>query len=124
MSLHSHRLWWGKNCTLWLTLMLRRNTTGPVANLVDFVPLLQWLPNPMTARGKALHRELVRVLGAKIKHIAAILASGEPYPDCMAKYLLQHQEEEHLDDLDIIVMCSAFVIGGVETVSAPTLSSR
>ncbi|KAI0666876.1 cytochrome P450 [Trametes maxima] len=94
------------------------NTTGPVANLVDFVPLLQKLPNHMATRGRALNRELLDVCTPMIKTIEAALARGDPYPDCMAKYLLEHREAEELDDLDIIVLCGAFMIGGVETTSS------
>ncbi|KAM5544434.1 hypothetical protein V8D89_002094 [Ganoderma adspersum] len=94
------------------------NTTGPVANLVDFIPLLQKLPNHMATRGRALNRELVEICGAIIRKIDGALQRREPYPDCMAKYLLQHREAEQLDDLDIIVLCGAFMIGGVETTSS------
>ncbi|KAI0746299.1 cytochrome P450 [Daedaleopsis nitida] len=94
------------------------NTTGPVANLVDFIPLLQMLPNHMAARGKALNRELVEICGIIVQRIRNAIQDGDPYPDCMAKYLLVHQEAEKLDDLDIIVLCGAFMIGGVETTSS------
>ena len=70
----------------------------------------------MATRGRALNRELVEICGAMIRDIDTTLKRGDPYPDCMAKYLLEHQEEEGLDDLDIIVLCGAFMIGGVETV--------
>ncbi|KAI0351870.1 cytochrome P450 [Trametes cingulata] len=94
------------------------NTTGPVANLVDFIPLLQKLPNHMATRGRALNRELLDICGPMIKEIEETLKRGEPYPDCMAKYLIEHREAEQLDDLDIIVLCGAFMIGGVETTSS------
>ncbi|KAI0794374.1 cytochrome P450 [Fomes fomentarius] len=103
------------------TLRLSRefmNITGPVANLVDFVPLLQKFPNHMAARGRALNSELVDIYGAIVKHIERAMQDGDPYPDCMAKYLLMHREAENLDDLDIIVLCGAFMIGGVETTSS------
>ncbi len=93
-----------------------RNTTGPVANLVDFIPLLQKFPNHMAGRGRALNHELVDICGAIVKRIERAIQDGDPYPDCMAKYLLMHREAEDLDDLDIIVLCGAFMIGGVETV--------
>ena len=70
----------------------------------------------MATRGRALNRELVEICGSIIRKIDGALQRGEPYPDCMAKYLLQHREAEELDDLDIIVLCGAFMIGGVETV--------
>ena len=98
-----------------------RNTTGPVANLVDFIPLLQKLPNHMATRGRALHRRLVDTYGSIVKRIERAIKNGDPYPDCMAKYLLMHREEEELDDLDIIILCCAFMIGGVETVRLSSL---
>ena len=70
----------------------------------------------MATRGRALNRELVEICGPIIRKIESELERGEPYPHCMAKYLLQHREAEQLDDLDIIVLCGAFMIGGVETV--------
>ena len=72
----------------------------------------------MATRGRALSRELVEISGAIIRSIEATLKRGDPYPDCIAKYLLQHQGAEGLDDLDITVLCGAFMIGGVETVSS------
>jgi hypothetical protein len=33
--------------------------------------------------------------------------------------LIQLRHEENLDDLDMAIMASAFLIGGVETVSLP-----
>ncbi len=70
----------------------------------------------MATRGRALHRQLLDTYGTIVKRIERALQNGDPYPDCMAKYLLMHREEEQLDDLDIIILCCAFMIGGVETV--------
>lgn len=52
-----------------------------------------------------------------IKEIDARLRREEDVPDCLAKTLLQKQEEEKLDFVDMAMICSAFMIGGVETVS-------
>ncbi|KAI0741466.1 cytochrome P450 [Daedaleopsis nitida] len=94
------------------------NTTGPVANLVDFVPLLRKIPNHMATRGRALHNDLVNVYGNIIQRIELAIRNGDPYPDCMAKYLLLSRKAEELDDLDIIILCCAFMIGGVETTAS------
>ncbi|KAI0351871.1 cytochrome P450 [Trametes cingulata] len=94
------------------------NTTGPVSNLVDFVPLLQKLPNRMSTRGRKLHHDLIDIWGSLVRRVEDKVKRGEPHPDCMAKYLIEHREEEQLDDLDTIVLCCAFLIGGVETTSS------
>jgi cytochrome P450 len=88
-----------------------------VSNLVDFIPLLQKVPNPMHTRGKELHKGLVDTYGGIIKEIEGKLKSGIQVDDCLAKSLIQLRHEENLDDLDLAIMASAFLIGGVETVS-------
>ncbi|PSR79232.1 hypothetical protein PHLCEN_2v7090 [Hermanssonia centrifuga] len=103
-------------------LMLSRefmNCTGPVSNMVDFVPFLRRFPNwTMVNRGKKLHRGLVDTCSGLIKDIDARMNRGEEVHDCMAKYLLSVKEQENLDDLDIVFICCAFMIGGVETTAA------
>ncbi len=86
--------------------------------MVDFVPFLRRFPNwTMVNRGKKLHRGLVDTCSGLIKDIEARMNRGEEVHDCMAKYLLSVKEQENLDDLDIVFICCAFMIGGVETVS-------
>lgn len=70
----------------------------------------------MTTRGKKLHADLVETYGGMIKDIDARMKRGENVPDCLVKSMLQVQEEEELDHLDMAILCSAFMIGGVETV--------
>ncbi|KAG6836307.1 hypothetical protein H0H93_009280 [Arthromyces matolae] len=94
------------------------NTTGPVSNLTDFIPLLQRIPNYMTSRGKKLHSDLVETYGGFLKDIEAKLKRGEPVPDCLAKTMLTAREEEELDDTDMAILASAFMIGGVETTAS------
>ncbi|KIK59344.1 hypothetical protein GYMLUDRAFT_169823 [Collybiopsis luxurians FD-317 M1] len=94
------------------------NCTGPVSNMTDFVTVLQHLPNSMINRGKKLHQELVETYGGMINDINARMKSGENVPDCLVKNLLQTQEEEELDHLDMAILCSAFMIGGVETTAS------
>ena len=80
-----------------------RNCTGPVSNLVDFVPFLRNFPNwTMVNRGKRLHQGLVDTCGGLINDIDRRMRAGEEVPDCMAKYLLSVKEQENLDDLDVI----------------------
>ncbi|KAF9443093.1 cytochrome P450 [Macrolepiota fuliginosa MF-IS2] len=94
------------------------NCTGPVSNLIDFVPLLQHLPNYMTTRGKRLHAGLVETYGGMIREIDERLKSGDNVPDCLVKTMLECQEAEELDFLDMSILCSAFMIGGVETTAS------
>ncbi|KAF2868596.1 cytochrome P450 [Massariosphaeria phaeospora] len=94
------------------------NTTGPMANLVDFIPVLQKLPSPIKTRGQALSRDLVATYGGLIKDIDTKMKQGVPVADCLAKTMLEMQEEESLDDLDMAILVSAFLIGGVETTAS------
>lgn len=87
-----------------------------MSNLVDFFPILQWIPTPMSSRGTKLHKGLVDTYGGMINDIDSRLSNGEKVVDCLAKYLLLAREEEQLDHLDMAILTSAFMIGGVETV--------
>ncbi|KAJ7642256.1 cytochrome P450 [Roridomyces roridus] len=94
------------------------NVTGPMSNLVDFIPILQHLPSPMRARGEKLHEKLVETYGGMIKDIEHRMESGENVPDCLAKTMIESKGEEKMDDLDMAILASAFMIGGVETTAA------
>jgi hypothetical protein len=84
--------------------------------LIDFIPLLQMLPNPMKSRGKNLHQGLVDTYGGMIKDINSRMNSGEVVNDCLAKTMITLKDSEALDDIDMAILASAFMIGGVETV--------
>lgn len=88
-----------------------------MSNLVDFLPILQWIPTPMSSRGKKLHNDLVDTYGGIINDIDQKLANGQDVEDCLSKYMLSIREEEELDHVDMAILASAFMIGGVETVS-------
>ena len=90
-----------------------------MSNLVDFIPLLQYLPTPMRTRGRNLHRGLVDTYGGFINEIDHKLKRGQPVKDCLAKSMLQMRQKEELDHLDMSILASAFMIGGVETVCLP-----
>lgn len=94
-----------------------RNCTGPMSNLVDFLPILQRIPTPMLIRGQKLHKGLVDTYGGLIKGIEKKVNNGVPVEDCLAKWMVKARESENLDDLDMAILASAFMIGGVETVS-------
>lgn len=89
-----------------------------MSNLVDFIPILQYLPSPLRTRGRRLHRDLVNTYGGLINDIDRRVRRGEDVPECLAKNMLQVREAEQLDDLDMAITASAFMIGGVETVGS------
>lgn len=92
------------------------NLTGPMSNLIDFVPVLQTLPFSMRTRGRDLHNDLVMTYGGFIRSVERKTRKGILVPNCLAKTMIQLQEEECLDELDMSILASAFMIGGVETV--------
>ena len=87
-----------------------------MSNLVDFVPLLQLIPTTMQRRGKKLHQDFVETYGGLINGIKQRLDGGAAVEDCLAKSMLQDAGEEDLDDLDMSILATAFMVGGVETV--------
>jgi hypothetical protein len=72
--------------------------------------------NPMKSRSQKLHQGLVDTYGGMITDIQRRLDSGETVGDCLAKTMLTTKEDENLDHLDMAILASAFMIGGVETV--------
>lgn len=95
-----------------------RNLTGPMSNMIDFVPLLQYLPSNLRSRGQRLHQDLVDTYGGMINDIDRRMKAGEKVEGSLAKSILQVREEEQLDDLDMAILTSAFMIGGVETTAS------
>ena len=81
------------------------------------MPVLQHLPNSMKYRGQKLHQGLVNTYGTLIKEIESKLDCGLETKDCLAKTMLQTRHEQELNNLDMTILASAFLIGGVETVS-------
>ncbi|KAF9729975.1 cytochrome p450 [Paraphaeosphaeria minitans] len=94
------------------------NITGPISNVVDFVPILQRLPSNMRRRARTLHSELVNVYGGLIKEIDEKMQAGGDVQDCLVKTMLLRKEKEGLDELDITMLASAFMIGGIETTAS------
>ena len=76
------------------------------------------LPTAMARRGRQLNQDILALSRPLVADIEARLRRGEPVPDCLAKTLILTRTEEELDELDILIMCGAFLIGGVETVSS------
>ena len=56
--------------------------------------------------------------GGMIKDIERRMKAGEEVQDCLAKTMIQAREAEGLDDLDMAILASAFMIGGVETTAS------
>jgi hypothetical protein len=52
-----------------------------------------------------------------IKEMEVKMKAGEDVPNSLVKIMLQNQNVEELDFLDMMVLCAAFIISGVETVS-------
>jgi len=94
------------------------NCTGPMSNIVDFIPILQKLPLPLISRAHQLHNDLATTYGGLIRKVESDMAAGIEVEDCLAKTMLQIRDEEQLDDLDMAILASAFMIGGVETTAA------
>ena len=92
------------------------NLTGPVSNLVDFIPVLQKLPTPIRTRGRRLQQGLVATYGGFVKNVEDRVRCGVPVNDCLAKTIAEVRNKEELDDKDMAILASAFMIGGVETV--------
>jgi hypothetical protein len=70
----------------------------------------------MTTRAKKLHKDLVETYGGMINEIEQRMKAGEDVPDCLAKTLIEAGQRDELDSLDMTMICSAFMIGGVESV--------
>jgi hypothetical protein len=87
-----------------------------VSNLVDFVPVLQKLPTSIKTRGRHLQQGLVATYGGLVKNVENRIQRGVPMNDCLAKTLAEVRKKEELDDKDMAILASAFMIGGVETV--------
>ena len=94
------------------------NLTGPMSNLVDFVPLFQHLPTRMRSRARKLHEDLVTSYGGMINEIEERMRRNEKVPDCLAKTMILTKDSEKLDNLDMAILASAFMIGGVETTAS------
>jgi cytochrome P450 len=96
------------------------NISAPMSNLVDFVPsfMQKLLPWSIKRRGEKLHRDMITVYGGMIDKIDQDMKTGVETPDCLTKTLLSVHEQEGLDDLDISMLVSAFMVDDVETTAS------
>ncbi|KAJ6529371.1 cytochrome P450 [Mycena capillaripes] len=79
------------------------------------------IPTAIRSRGQKLHNDLVNTYGGFIKDIEHRMQMGSPVPDCLVKTMLDVKEKEELDHLDLAILASAFMIGGVETMHHPVV---
>ncbi|THG93969.1 hypothetical protein EW026_g7401 [Hermanssonia centrifuga] len=91
--------------------------TGPLSNLVDFIEPLQWLPNKMHARASKLHDDFIEVYGSMVLAVKERMDAGENVPHCLAKVLIEGQQQEKLDWEDVCMLSAAFALGGVHSTS-------
>ncbi|KXN80997.1 Cytochrome P450 1A2 [Leucoagaricus sp. SymC.cos] len=96
--------------------------TDPLSNAVDCIPLLQTLPNRLTRRAQKVHQGLVDILGGMMDGVEKRLLMGEDVPDCLAKELLQGHKDGIYNRLDMIMLCTAFIVPGIGSIT-PILQS-
>ncbi|KAL5410099.1 hypothetical protein PMIN04_010757 [Paraphaeosphaeria minitans] len=98
-------------------LRLSRNfstITRPVSNLVGFVPIMQKLPSDTRRRARKLHSELLELYGGLIREMEKSMQAGAEVQDCLVQTMLLRKTKEDLDDLDITMLASGFMLGGTE----------
>ncbi|THH32711.1 hypothetical protein EUX98_g1430 [Antrodiella citrinella] len=91
------------------------NCTGPLSNLIDYVGFLQYIPTSMRSRGRKLHSDFKKTYGDLIRNIDAKMKQGACVSHCLTKTMLEIREKEGLDELDMTMLASAFMVAGVET---------
>ncbi|KAI0088423.1 cytochrome P450 [Irpex rosettiformis] len=91
--------------------------TGPLSNLVDFVEPLQWIPTKTHARAAKLHSNFLEVYGGMVLSVKKRMEAGENVPHCLAKVLIEGQQQEKLDWEDVCMLSAAFALGGVHSTS-------
>ncbi|KXN84343.1 Cytochrome P450 1A2, partial [Leucoagaricus sp. SymC.cos] len=96
--------------------------TDPLSNAVDCIPLLQILPNRLTRRAQNVHQRLVDILGGMMDGVEKRLLIEEDVPDCLAKELLQGHKDGIYNRLDMIMLCTAFIVPGIGSIT-PVLQS-
>ncbi|RMZ48531.1 cytochrome P450 [Aspergillus flavus] len=70
-------------------------------------------------RGKKLHEDLVETYGGIIKDTEREMKEGKKVVlDCLAKTMVEMRDKEDLDDPDMAILASTFMIGGAETTAA------
>ncbi|EMD62766.1 hypothetical protein COCSADRAFT_27267 [Bipolaris sorokiniana ND90Pr] len=100
--------------------------TGPMTNLVDFLP--SWLqrnvPWETKRRGKELHATLVDIYGRQVKRIQHDIENDVHVENCLVKTMITRRERDQLDDLDMTMLASAFMLDGRNNTSHPRVRQR
>ncbi|KAJ7583576.1 cytochrome P450 [Mycena floridula] len=91
--------------------------TGPLNNAVDFIPFLKHLPTPIRRRATKLSKDLREVYGGLVQEMRLRHQRGEEIPNCLAKTLIETQEQEKLDDDDVCMLVGVFLLGGIPSAS-------
>ena len=101
----------------WALAFSLTTVIGPLSNLVDFIEPLQWLPSKTHARAAKLHDDFLEVYGSMVMAVKQRMDAGENVPHCLAKVLIEGQQQEKLDWEDVCMLSAAFALGGVHSVS-------
>lgn len=84
--------------------------------MIDFIEPLQWIPTKMHARAAKLHDDFLEVYGGMVMSVKERMEAGENVPHCLAKVLIEGQQQEKLDWEDVCMLSAAFALGGVHSV--------
>jgi len=84
---------------------------------VEFFPILRWLPLDSIRRARQLQADFKEVYGGFVQNTRDRLDQGEQVAPCVARYLIENQEQEKLSDTDLYMLTSVFAFGGVPSVS-------
>ncbi len=71
----------------------------------------------MHARASKLHDDFIEVYGSMVLAVKERMDAGENVPHCLAKVLIEGQQQEKLDWEDVCMLSAAFALGGVHSVS-------
>jgi len=72
----------------------------------------------MNRRGKQLHAVLVDTYDRQVKRIERDMKNDVHVKGCLVNIMITRREEEQLDDLDMAMLASAFMVDGVETTAS------
>lgn len=91
------------------------NMTGPMSNLVDFLPtwLQEGLPWEMKRRANELNTALMETYGQEVRRVERDMKNDVHVEDCLVKTMITRREKDKLDDIDIATLASAFMLESV-----------
>ena len=74
------------------------------------------MPSKKHSRAAKLHDDFLEVYGSMVLSVKQRMDAGENVPHCLAKALLEGQQQEKLDWVDVCMLSAAFALGGVHSV--------